>query len=276
MTEEPVSRLQKMWDIPVLDVQSAQVAETATTPEAKARLLAAQRKEAGAWLTALPSPNLGNLLDNASLRIAVCLRLGLPICHPHTCRCGSPVDKFGTHGLSCRFMAGTSPRHTELNSIIKRSLASAHINATTEPEGLFRDDGKRLDGLTLVPWSNGKCLVWDATCSDTICKTYVEASSRTAGSAAERREKQKRSLYRNLGNNYIFCVFAVETLGTFGEEALSLVQELGRRIRGVTGEARSRLFLTQRISIAIQRGNAISILATLPKNTKELSEIYYL
>lgn len=275
--EEPVSRYQRMWDIPVLDAQSARVAESATSTEAKARLLASLRKEAGAWLTALPSPNLGNLLNNAALRIAVCLRLGLPMCHPHKCRCGSPVDEFGTHGLSCRYMAGTIARHNELNSILKQSLAAAHVYAITEPEGLFRDDGKRLDGLTLVPWSRGRCLVWDATCADTICKTYIGASSRAAGSAAELRERHKRTLYQGLGNNYVFCPFAVETLGTFGEEALNLTKDLGRRIRGLTGEPRSRLFLTQRISIAIQRGNAISVLATFPPSSKiGLAEIYNL
>jgi hypothetical protein len=109
-----------------------------------------------------------------------------------------------------------------------------------------------------------------------MCSSYLKASSRAAGTAAARREDYKRRLYDFLGNNYIFCPFAVETLGTFGEEALALVKDLGRRIRVVTGEARSRLFLTQRISIEIQRGNAISILASLPPTSNKFHEIFYL
>jgi hypothetical protein len=277
LTEEPISKEQRMWDLPILNTQSTVLVESIVTPESKARILAAQRKESGAWLTALPSANLGNLLDKASLRIAFCLRLGIPMCHPHTCVCGSPVDKFGNHGLSCRMLAGTIPRHTELNAILKRALASAHVNSILEPAGMSRDDGKAPDGMTLVPWSRGKCLVWDATCADTTCKSYVQATSRAAGAAAERREILKRSKYRFLENNYIFCPFAVETLGTFGVEALNLVKDLGKRIREVTGEPRSRLFLTQRISIAIQRGNAIGILASLPQSSSEaLHEIFYL
>ena len=177
------------------------------------------------------------------------------MCSPYTCVCGTPVDEFGKHGLSCRMMAGTIPRHSEINAILKRALASANVNSILEPAGLSRTDNKAPDGLTLLPWARGKCLVWDATCADTTCQSYVQASSRVAGAAAELREKHKRTLYSFLGNNYIFCPFAVETLGTFGEEALSLVHELGKRIRDITGEPRSRLFLTQRISIAIQRGN---------------------
>jgi hypothetical protein len=68
-----------------------------------------------------------------------------------------------------------------------------------------------------------------------------------------------------------------ETLGPFGEEALGLVKDLGRRISDSTGEIRSKSFLTQRISIAIaiQRGNAASIFSTIPSSSK-YNEIYYL
>ena len=37
--------------------------------------------------------------------------------------------------------------------MIARSFAAAGIPVTKEPTGLFRSDGKRPDGLTLVPVS---------------------------------------------------------------------------------------------------------------------------
>jgi len=60
-----------------------------------------------------------------------------------------------------------------------------------------------------------------------------------------------------------FCPFVVETLGVWGPEAASLVSELGRRIAVITGEPRSASFLRQRIDVALQRGNAASIMGTL-------------
>jgi hypothetical protein len=42
-------------------------------------------------------------------------------------------------------------------------LTSIHVNSTLEPNGLSRDDGKRPDGMTLVPWNKGQPLVWDVT-----------------------------------------------------------------------------------------------------------------
>jgi hypothetical protein len=45
--------------------------------------------------------------------------------------------------------------------IINRSLTSIHVNSTLESNGLSRDDRKRPDGMTLVPWIKGQPLVWD-------------------------------------------------------------------------------------------------------------------
>jgi hypothetical protein len=71
------------------------------------------------------------------------------------------LTKLAPHGLSCFKSSGRFSRHTEINSIINRSLTSIHVNSTLEPNGLSRDDGKRPDGMTLVPWIKGQPLVWD-------------------------------------------------------------------------------------------------------------------
>jgi hypothetical protein len=42
-------------------------------------------------------------------------------------------------------------------------LTSIHVNSTLEPNGLSRNDGKRPDGMTLVPWIKGQPLVCDVT-----------------------------------------------------------------------------------------------------------------
>jgi hypothetical protein len=51
------------------------------------------------------------------------------------------------------------------------------VNSTLEPNGLSRDDGKRPDGMTLVPWIKGQPLVWDVTVVDTLADRYVLKSS---------------------------------------------------------------------------------------------------
>lgn len=43
--------------------------------------------------------------------------------------------------------------------VIRRALVSAGILLVLEPSGTNRDDVKRPNGMPLVPWSGGKCLV---------------------------------------------------------------------------------------------------------------------
>ena len=77
-------------------------------------------------------------MDGDVIRIAVGLRLGLPLCRPHECsNCGAQIEEFGTHGLSCRFSRGRHSRHASLNDIIKRSLDTAKIPSHLEPSIAF-------------------------------------------------------------------------------------------------------------------------------------------
>ena len=62
-----------------------------------------------------------------------------------------------------QFCLQTSPRQVgeppcPLNDLVTRCFASAGTPVTKEPTGLFRTDGKRPDGLTLVPWQSGNSL----------------------------------------------------------------------------------------------------------------------
>ena len=241
----------------------------------QARLRAVASEHASDWLSAVPVASLGLKLDNSSLRVAVGLRLGTKICESHKCVCGQLVDPWGRHGLSCRNAKGTQSRHSQANDIIKRALASCGAPSVLEPPGLSRSDGKRPDGLTLYPWSNGKNVVWDFTCRDTLAPSHVISTCKGAGKAAEQAEATKLSTYNELINNYTIIPVAVETLGSWGPTGKKFICEIGTRIEEYTGEKRSRYFLFQALSMATQRGNVASILGTAP-NVKKMDEIYYL
>ncbi|KAI8424653.1 hypothetical protein MSG28_003080 [Choristoneura fumiferana] len=68
---------------------------------------------------------------------------------------------------------GKFPRHYALFDILKRALISANILCVLEPPVLCRTDSKRPDGLTLVPWQNGKCLLSDVTCVSTFAASHL-------------------------------------------------------------------------------------------------------
>lgn len=197
-------------------------------------------------------------------------------CHEHRCTCGKLVDKSGIHGLCCKKNIAKYARHRNLNNIIHRGLHSANVPAKLEPTGLFRNDGKRLDGITLIPWKKGSCLAWDATCVDTLAPSYINISKRKAGRAAEQAALRKHSLYKAVNEkNIIVLPFAVETLGPWCDEAKKFTDELGQLLVSTSGERRAKEFFKQNISIAIQRGNAASIMSSF-ESSRELEEIYFI
>ena len=266
---------QKSWDLPVAKLHLADLIANATDPYCKGRLLAVSSPNAGAWLNAVPICPLGLKLDNDSLRIAVALRLGVEMAMPYTCICGTHVERKATHGLDCRKSGGKHVRHFAVNDILHRALQAAGVPSQLEPTGLSRDDGKRPDGATIVPFNKGKCLVWDVTCVNTVATSHIKSAASQAGAPSEAAEIKKHKKYSCLSEQYIFTPVALETLGSWGPEASTFVSELGRRLVVTTGEPRAASFLRQKIGIAVQRGNAVCIKQSLPSGTG-LNEVFYI
>ena len=213
---------QRVWDTLKVSVTVNTLFEAASDEKSRARLLAASSKESGAWLHAFPVSSLGLRMDNNTVRVAVGLRLGAAICHPHTCcHCGVEVDHLATHGLNCRKSEGRHFRHAALNDIVHRALSSANIPSRLEPVGISCSTGKRPDGVSLVPWERGRLLVWDATCSDTYAPSYITSAASEAGIVASQAEERKIRKYDHLDDSLQFTPVAVETTGVFGPRTKS-------------------------------------------------------
>ena len=217
--------------------------------------MASQRS--GAWLNALPISACGLRLDDEAIRIAVGLRLGIKLCKPDICTCGTLTDPMGYHGLSCKRGSGRIMRHNELNDIICRALSKAELYPKKEPSGLSRQDGKRPDGVTRIPWNSGRYAVWDVTVINTMAASYVHSTAIASGSAAEFAATNKCKKYSELSSEYFFVPIAFETFGPVNEEGEEFIIDIGRRIVAKTGDSREVPFLWQRLSIALQRWNAI-------------------
>ena len=199
-------------------------------------------------------------MDDDVIGIAVGLRQGIPICHPHQCHhCKATVDELGSHVLSCPKSEGSLPHHTAINSIIHRSLMVARIPSFLEPVGLSRSDGKRPDGVTIAHWKSVHPLVWDVTCPDTFATSYEIQATLEAGAVAALAE-QKEAKYETIAPTHLFCPIAIETSGVFGPDAYAILCDLARRIKDTSSEPNSKVYLFQMISVVVQRGNAASVL----------------
>jgi hypothetical protein len=254
---------QSSWDNACCQQVASSLLDEAANSESKARLLASVEDTAGAWLNTVPILSLGLKLSDDAVRVAVALRLGTNICEPHDCICGQRVNALGTHGLACKRSAGRHPRHSELNDTIWRALQRAQIPSAKEPTGLSRTDHKRPDGVTMIPWAQGRCLTWDVTSPDTLAASHLAESAVRAGSAAAKAETAKTAKYVQIAITHAFVPLAFESLGAWGVQCQKFVSELGRRITTITGDARETSYLRQRLSIAVQRGNAIACRGTM-------------
>jgi hypothetical protein len=67
------------------------------------------------------------------------------------CICATAADTYGAHAFVCHKTDGRRMLKNTFNDFIKSALASADIPARLKPSCPCRDDGKRLDSLTLMP-----------------------------------------------------------------------------------------------------------------------------
>ena len=115
--------------------------------------------------------------------------------------------------------------------------------------GLYRSDGKRPDGISVVSWKNGKLLVWDATCPDTFAPSHSSLASGKAGAVAAQVEVRKYSKYCHLDSSYTFVPVAIETSGAMGPRSTEFLRELGYCLKQATGEVKASTYIPPATSL---------------------------
>ena len=133
--------------------------------------------------------------------------------------CGKQVESRGIHGLSCRHIAARISRHNMANDIVWRATQRAKIPAAKESPGLLRSDNKRPDGVTLIPWKQGKCLAWDVTMPDTYAQSNLPTTVTNAEHAADNSAVSKTQKYQNILQTHLFTSIAIETAGVWNSQA---------------------------------------------------------
>jgi len=105
---------------------------------------------------------------------------------------------------------------------------------------------------------------------------HVINSAREAGEAAEHAATNKTSKYSRLTSTHIFYPVVIEMAGTWHHQAVELVKEIGRRTTNITGDERETSYLFQQMSIALQRGNAVSFQSTFTASQSVATVIFFL
>jgi hypothetical protein len=90
-----------------------------------------------------------------------------------------------------------------------------------------------------------------------VAPSYLSITSACAASAAEAAAERKEKKYSDIACNYHFFPIAFETFGPLNQVGTDFISALGHRISSNTDDPRETFFLFQRLSVAIQRFNAV-------------------
>jgi len=95
------------------------------------------------------------------------------------------------------------------------------------------------------------------TVTCTTATSYLDSSSREAVAAAEMAASRKTAKQQQPGAQPTFFPIAVESHGPLCEDAHGSLRDLRRRLSEFSGDVREVQFLYQRISVVVQRFNAM-------------------
>jgi len=88
---------------------------------------------------------------------------------------------------------------------------------------LPRKDGRRPDGLTLIPWQDGRWAICDVTVTDTFAASYLSRSASCAGSAAEAATTRKEEKNSDISKSYLFSLWHSKHFKIFVPEIIGVI-----------------------------------------------------
>ena len=234
----------------------------------RARIISCSGRNAGAWITALPSPIYNRVLTDEEFRVASRLRCGVtPVTNlPDTCSCGSSFTSNPTHSLACQRTAHVSitSRHDTLVQAIAAWCRRGGAAVEIEPQNLSTGQ-KRPD---LLVYMGTHRFIIDAVIGHPLAPSYIRKALEPLGLASFH-EKRKMNHWRELAVSMgaTMVPFSCETYGSIGDSATSFIQSLATHADTYTPWKYDSFIkeFTASIGVAIQQGNARVISRSLQK-----------
>ena len=200
-------------------------------------------------------------------------RLGVPFLLPGDCRapaCTIPQDELGDHALHCRDDHGMKTgRHDRIRDAIFTAAQRASLNPQKEMPGLIPGTLSRPADIFIHNWVDRRKIPFDVSVTSPTQDAVLLRAADHPGAAIEARKQSKnRAHFENCrAQGVYFQALVVETFGGWDSDALSFLKELGRQEARRWGKdsALGIKYLFQRLSIALQRGNAALLIDRDPE-----------
>jgi hypothetical protein len=257
-----------------IDGRSLDTQIAAADVQTKARLMSVSAEGAGAWLNVIPNGNLGQQLANNEFSVLIRWWLGLDV-YPQEHQCplcrNAMCGKNGYHSLTCRFGGHLGIRHHALRNVIFRAAQVACLEPRLETPFLLPGGSERPADVQL----GDRCC--DVAVTHPLQPKYLLASAAARGSAVEAYAsdvKCRKYSAACSAANLVFVPLVVSAFGEWSDSSRPIFKEIASRIAAHKGIsfATAKAQLTQRLSIALMRGNARALLQRTDPLTQELQE----
>jgi len=268
--------------------QLAQLTVSAPDESTRAHLQLVQQPGAGAWLFARPSKVLGLHLDAAFFRVALRMRLRVPVASTdgYCPLCDGIADRYGDHARACPCGGDRTKRHNRLRGLVAARASAAGLSPEVEKQGLLPHRPEELGAsesgrpsvsqrrpadVYLPSWGAHGPAALDLAATSGMRGSVLAASAADGTSAAINYESRKCSHHLTeqlcAGQGLQFVSLVVEACGGgWGPAAMNTWRKLGALHAAHIGLSNSEGVqqLLQALAIALQRENARAVLRRTP------------
>ena len=161
-------------------------------------------------------------LNKASSHISL---LGLIVCKTLQCLYGKIVDPQGIHHFSCHYSDGRLLHYTATNNVIRITIDSTGLSILD----ISFNCGDRHQG-DIRPFTDGRILMWNATCSDTFAPSVIDLSAIEPGLSVRKADVKKWQKYPYYVTITVLLWLKINVL-----VLTSFFRELGKRNAELTG-----------------------------------------
>lgn len=236
-----------------VELRAAQILTNgpATSRADRQRLASCASRNAGAWITVVPTSSEVRLSDT-EYRQAMRLRLGLPVAEglPVRCFCDADMRRDSSHYYSCGQLkrSAITTRHDRVVQCLAGLFRSAGavVHVEQRIEGTSRH---RPDLLIITP---DKSVFVDVAIIHSSAPSRSTISVEAATGAMEADKKAKYLPLAQLQGASLLA-FVMDSYGSWGKQA---VEVLGL-LKELEVEKLSRVLAAQTLAVALQRGNAL-------------------
>ena len=225
---------------------------------------------ASTWKRTIPA-HKSHTLAAAHYLVSARLNLGL---HPYptllpadcaSCRSKGAIQLDPWHHLCCNMhkRREINLRHDSVVNALYHHASHSGAAACKEPPGLSTEDGRRPDLQIILP---GACILTDVVVSHPLAPSHLLAASRSALIVARQAVNRKQRHYQEVANSQHaeFIPFSCESTGGISQEAERVINRLSLACQDHLTLPSNLPFVNavhSSVAIAIQRGNALAILA---------------